>query len=393
MRLSRRALDVYNAAVKKCGNDGQRVALSALDAWFGQRPDATIAETREFCISMLRRVGTEYGEKAGDAAYAMRAIVADAMGVELPETDYAYEPDPERVGDVPRYQVEKLKAGDVDGFKRAIADAARYFSERGANDTMAALGRRDAKKLGSKVRFARIPTGATTCPYCCMLASRGFVYSSELAALNANHRNCDCRIVEGFAGMEVEGYDPDRYYDMWKHPEKYENAEVELSEDAEYYKTIVEQLKEKGEKQEQRALARAERDHRFKQEALAGSSVSVSKLEAFYDGADELYFKAKMFEARGDGIAKAIEEKPDGDREYFNKAEIEAAQKFAAGTVTVPSEITGRSTNAHPREADMRGYFDSSGNPINFTQRGGPYNSWKTWGKAFADKEKKRRQL
>lgn len=227
MRLSRRALDVYNAAVKKCGNEGQRAALSALDAWFGQRPDATVAETREFCISMLRRVGTEYGEKAGDAAYAMRAIVADAMGVELPETDYAYEPDPEHVGDVPRYQVEKLKAGDVDGFKRAIANAARYFSERGANDTMAALGRRDAKKLGSKVRFARIPTGATTCPYCCMLASRGFVYSSELAALNANHRNCDCRIVEGFAGMEVEGYDPDRYYDMWKHPEKYVGSTTE----------------------------------------------------------------------------------------------------------------------------------------------------------------------
>ena len=90
---------------------------------------------------------------------------------------------------------------------------------------MAALGKADARKLGRRVRFARIPTGATTCPYCCMLASRGFAYSSELSALNANHRHCDCRIVEGFEGMTVEGYDPGYYYDIWKHPEKREEAD------------------------------------------------------------------------------------------------------------------------------------------------------------------------
>ena len=77
------------------------------------------------------------------------------------------------------------------------------------------------QRLDNRVRFARVPTGATTCPYCLMLASRGFVYHSELKALNANHRYCDCRIVEGFDGMQVEGYDPDLYYDMWKNPEKY----------------------------------------------------------------------------------------------------------------------------------------------------------------------------
>ena len=225
MRLSRKALDAYNAAIKKQGGNAEKAARAALDEWFAESPGASIAETREFCITLMQELGTLYGGKAGDAAYALRSMIADACGVDVPDIDYAYAPDPEHVGETARYQVEKLKDGDVDGFSKAIGDAARYFAERGANDTMAALGRRD----GERARFARIPTGATTCPYCCMLASRGFVYRSELSALNANHRHCDCRIVEGFDGMDVEGYDPDKYYDMWKHPEKYENAQPGIS--------------------------------------------------------------------------------------------------------------------------------------------------------------------
>lgn len=230
MRLPRRALDAYNAAIKQCGDGAERASLRALSVWLEANPDAEISEVREFCKTLLHTVGTSYGQDAGDAAYALRSLVADGLDIELPDVDYAYEPDPEYVDKTARYQVEKLKAGDSDGFGKAISDAARYFAERGANDTMTNLGEHDAKKLGKRVLFARVPTGATTCPYCLMLASRGFVYSSELKALNANHRNCDCRIVEGFPGMTVEGYDPDLYYDMWKHPEKYENAKDESVE-------------------------------------------------------------------------------------------------------------------------------------------------------------------
>lgn len=227
MRLSRKALDAYNAAIKRQGGNSENAARSALGVWLAENPGASIADTREFCMALMQELGTVYGNAAGDAAYALRAIAADAAGIELPDVDYFYEPDSEFVEKTARYQVEKLKSDDQAGFVDSIADASRYFAERGANDTMAALGKADAKKMGKKVRFARIPTGATTCPYCCMLASRGFAYSSELSALNANHRHCDCRIVEGFEGMTVEGYDPDEYYDRWKNPEKYEGATEE----------------------------------------------------------------------------------------------------------------------------------------------------------------------
>ena len=217
MQLSSKALEAYNAAIKKQGGEAESAARKALDAWFEENPGASIADTREFCIALMQSLGTQYGNAAGDAAYALREIAAEAAGVDLTDVEYFYEPDIRYVEKTAKYQVEKLKANDVDGFKGSIAEASRYFAERGANDTMAAFGRHD----GKKARFARIPTGATTCPYCCMLASRGFVYGSEASALNANHRNCDCRIVEGFEDMTVEGYDPDYYYDVWKHPEKY----------------------------------------------------------------------------------------------------------------------------------------------------------------------------
>lgn len=65
-------------------------------------------------------------------------------------------------------------------------------------------------------RYARVPTGAETCPFCLMLASRGFEYLSAKSAgadkRGHYHANCDCRIVPGFDGMEVEGYDPDALY-------------------------------------------------------------------------------------------------------------------------------------------------------------------------------------
>lgn len=78
---------------------------------------------------------------------------------------------------------------------------------------------RNGKRDPLKPKYARVPSGAETCSFCIMLASRGFVYHSESTA-GANghyHANCDCRIVPGFNGKTtVAGYDPDALYDQWK---------------------------------------------------------------------------------------------------------------------------------------------------------------------------------
>ena len=289
----------------------------------------------------------------------------------------------------------------------ALLNQLDYEIRRTANLTI----ERNAKRDPKKPKWARVPqvtittyapwskkTGVThdkflamtgTCMFCTMLASRGFAYHTAETAAHA-HPDCNCRVVPSWdkGNPSVEGYDKDLYYDMWKHPEKYEKNE--LSEDARYYQTVADDLNKKALKQEERALRRMENDYNFMVEAL-GSGRSYSKIEAFYQGADEAYFKAQMIKAKENGIREAIVLNPSGDREFFGRAEINAAKEFAADTVELPKNITGKSTASTPRIADMRGYFNKDGNPINFNARDGGYDSWKTWGKAFADKEKKRR--
>lgn len=93
-----------------------------------------------------------------------------------------------------------------------------YETRKAANECIASNANNDPEKP----RWARVPTGVETCKFCIMLASRGFVYHTEETASHA-HTNCDCRVIPSWDKDNpiVSGYDPDRYYDMWKHPEKY----------------------------------------------------------------------------------------------------------------------------------------------------------------------------
>src|SRR5699024_4109685 len=64
--------------------------------------------------------------------------------------------------------------------------------------------------------FARVPTGAETCDFCLMLASRGFVYktSSSAGELATFHGDSDCAIVAE-DGVIPDDYDPDELYDRY----------------------------------------------------------------------------------------------------------------------------------------------------------------------------------
>ena len=84
--------------------------------------------------------------------------------------------------------------------------------------------RRNVGQDRSRPRFARVPTGVTTCPFCEMLASRGFVYHSEAsagalgAASESFHDSCDCQVVPEWDAdrAHIEGYDPDAMYDRYE---------------------------------------------------------------------------------------------------------------------------------------------------------------------------------
>lgn len=56
------------------------------------------------------------------------------------------------------------------------------------------------------VRYARVPSGDETCPWCFMLASRGFVYHSEEYASHGRHKGCDCVVLPGIPGKtKIDG--------------------------------------------------------------------------------------------------------------------------------------------------------------------------------------------
>ena len=119
-----------------------------------------------------------------------------------------------------------VDGGDTDAFIDQCASRLDYETRRAAN----LCTFENAKRDPLKPKWARIPAGDETCEWCIMLASRGFAYSSKEAASHS-HANCDCRVVPSWDkdNPAVQGYDPELYYDMWKHPEKYENEQPDSS--------------------------------------------------------------------------------------------------------------------------------------------------------------------
>lgn len=69
-------------------------------------------------------------------------------------------------------------------------------------------------------RYARVPSGAETCVFCAMLASRGAVYLSEESAgagAHDYHDHCDCTAVQIYDGQPLpEGFDPDHYLQVYQ---------------------------------------------------------------------------------------------------------------------------------------------------------------------------------
>lgn len=88
--------------------------------------------------------------------------------------------------------------------------------KQGGRDTIRYNAKRDPKKP----RYARVPSGAKTCAFCAMLASRGWVYeSAETAgAMSEYHSDCDCEIVPSWDkdSPNVEGYDPEKLYEDYE---------------------------------------------------------------------------------------------------------------------------------------------------------------------------------
>lgn len=216
MRIPRSYIENYSKALNVVS---ERARAQLVDALSRIDYSADVADIRNAVIAII--------QPACGASSTMAARIAaefyDGMRARFGIDDgFEAEVDSQRVPEATEGAVRAFAQDLVDGkpveqFIGKCAARIDYETRRAANECVAANAKRDPKKP----RWARIPTGAETCQFCIMLASRGFVYHSEETASHA-HANCDCRVTPSWdKSPMVQGYDPDKYYDMWKHPEKY----------------------------------------------------------------------------------------------------------------------------------------------------------------------------
>lgn len=218
--IPRKQFDAYNEAVANLSDGAQREIESGIWAWLqtdGGR-GASVAECREYAKGVMSGVIQRYDEAAGSLAAEWYDRQAADNHVKLPAAITAAVYNPDTVDETARYQAKKLAKGDPRGFARYCGELGRNDVLRSLNETIIRNAGRDRKK---GVRFARVPTGAETCTFCLMLASRGAVYHTRRSAgeFRKFHRGCDCKVLPGFEDDPdaelVEGVRPEELREQW----------------------------------------------------------------------------------------------------------------------------------------------------------------------------------
>lgn len=217
--VSAQRLDQYRRELKDTADAASEWVQSAINSYAEIYPNATVAETREYVINLIKQSNLLYGrqsaylakeffdELAVQAGVDIRAELMDTIGDEYVESKI-------------RYYAKDLVNQQPAKFNSNVTALSAYYVKRNAMENMT----KNCEK--NKVRFARVPTGHETCGFCYMLASRGFVYHSEAlagggAVGNHYHQHCDCVIVPSFTARniddnEIEGYTPSVLYDVYK---------------------------------------------------------------------------------------------------------------------------------------------------------------------------------
>lgn len=214
MRIPRSYVDSYSRSLNAI-TDRARSAL--VDALASVDMTQDVAEVREQVVAILQAMT---GASA-DMAARLAADFYDGLRAEFGISDEFYALvdggyDPEATEGAVRAFAQLLADGDSKSFVDRCIERIDADTRRSANECVVRNARRDPMKP----KYARVPSGSETCRFCMMLASRGFVYNSPELASHA-HPNCDCRVVPSWDKKGVEDYDPDYYYDVYRHPEKH----------------------------------------------------------------------------------------------------------------------------------------------------------------------------
>lgn len=199
--IPRAAVDFLTEEINGISADAQARVLRVLQSirWTPEN----VAECRDLVLQALAAVMPTYTGMAAQASAdfydaAREMVVGERLGAQA-ISDY----DQRKTEGAVRGFVRFVLDGRVDTFNEQVLQRIDYEMKRSAGESMFANGRRDPRRP----KFARVPTGAETCDFCLMLASRGFVYTSEATAgaVKLDHYHAGCVLpdtVLGAIGVE-----------------------------------------------------------------------------------------------------------------------------------------------------------------------------------------------
>lgn len=161
-------------------------------------------------INYAYALATKYGEAAATAACEMYDAVAMAEGANVPPAEPAQTAQYTEVAIAVQGTAKNSSESQIPG------TVSRLVKQAGADTSL-----QNAERDGAQ--FAWIPMG-DTCSFCLTLASRGWQNISARSLRNGHaehiHAHCDCTYATRFnSSTEVEGYDPDKYLEMYESAE------------------------------------------------------------------------------------------------------------------------------------------------------------------------------
>lgn len=211
-RITSRAWSNYIGILRRISDRASKEMLAMITKLSNQYDEGiiTLEQYEDAAIDYAYALATKYGEAAGAAACEMYDAIADLQGANVPPAVPAATA---TMGETAKAVKGTMKTGNVN----VVADATGRLVKLVGVDTMQQNALRDGAE------WAWIPRG-DTCAFCLTLASNGWQKASKNAIKNGHaehvHANCDCTYAVRFNdGLDVQGYNPQRYLDM------YENAD------------------------------------------------------------------------------------------------------------------------------------------------------------------------
>lgn len=208
MKITSKAWRNYIGIQRRLSDRAATEMLTMVSKLSAQYSEGLISleEYKNAAIDYAYALATKYGEGAGAAACDLYDAIAKLQGANVPP---AVPANTATVAETAKSVVGTMKTGN----NEIVASSVGRLVKLVGVDTIQQNALRDGAE------WAWIPQG-DTCAFCLTLASRGWQRASKKAIKDGHaehvHANCDCTYAVRFKpDIDVQGYDPQKYLDMY----------------------------------------------------------------------------------------------------------------------------------------------------------------------------------